>query len=129
MNPIQNFKQNDALKTQLEDETLLRSELQNKVDDLLEDLRMEQRNHQNELDEVYRKREIEMNTIGEQLQTDYNKELQNQVQQLRAESDARIRQSRQDVEDKFSDKMKVSVDCGYNPLLVLGSSRISRLPP
>ncbi|KAI6170924.1 hypothetical protein M3Y97_01105200 [Aphelenchoides bicaudatus] len=100
------LKQNDALKTQLEDETLLRSELQNKVDDLLEDLRMEQRNHQNELDEVYRKREIEMNTIGEQLQTDYNKELQNQIQQLRAESDARIRQSRQDTEDKFSDKLK-----------------------
>jgi hypothetical protein len=60
------------------------------------------------LDEVYRKREIEMNTMGEQLQTDYNKELQNQIQQLRAESDARIRQSRQDTEDKFTDKLKVS---------------------
>jgi hypothetical protein len=48
-----------------------------------------------------------MNTMGEQLQTDYNKELQNQVQQLRAESDARIRQSRQDVEDKFNDKLRV----------------------
>jgi ribosomal protein L16 Arg81 hydroxylase len=41
------LRQNDALKTQLEDETLLRSELQNKVDDLMEDLKMEQRNHQN----------------------------------------------------------------------------------
>ena len=51
-----------------------------------------------------------MNTIGEQLQTDYNKELQNQIQQLRAESDARIRQSRQDVEDKFNDKLNVIVE-------------------
>jgi chromosome segregation ATPase len=58
------------------------------------------------LNEVYRKREIEMNTIGEQLETNYNKELQSQIHQLRAESDARIRQSRQEVEDKFNDKLK-----------------------
>lgn len=48
-----------------------------------------------------------MNTMGEQLETNFNKELQAQVQQLRAESDARIRQSRQDVEDKFEDKLRV----------------------
>ncbi|KAI6203979.1 hypothetical protein M3Y94_00619600 [Aphelenchoides besseyi] len=100
------LKQIDTLKIQLEDETLLRSELQTKVNDLREDLDLEKRQHQQELDEVYRKREIEMNTMGEQLETHYDNELQLRVQEFRAESDARIKQSRKEVEDKFSRKLK-----------------------
>ncbi|KAI6208700.1 hypothetical protein M3Y96_00142700 [Aphelenchoides besseyi] len=100
------LKQIDTLKIQLEDETLLRSELQTKVNDLREDLDLEKRQHQQELDEVYRKREIEMNTMGEQLETHYDNELQLRVQEFRAESDARIKQSRKEVEEKFSRKLK-----------------------
>lgn len=58
------------------------------------------------MDEVYRKREVEMNTMGEQLETHYDNELQLRIQEFRAESDSRIRASRKEVEDKFSRKMK-----------------------
>jgi hypothetical protein len=54
-----------------------------------------------ELEETRRKRQVEMTTVSRQLETEYQAKLQEQLQAMRADRDARIASNRREIEDLY----------------------------
>jgi lamin B len=98
-------KQVEMLRRQLEDEVLLRTELENRMQTLKEDLDFSRRSHDNQIEEMRRKRQVEMTHYGEEVQHRYEAKLQEQLNAMRADFDSRIAEQRADVEDLYRAKL------------------------
>lgn len=90
------------LRRQLEDEVLLRTELENRLQTAKDDLDFSRRSHNNQMEELRRKRQIEMTSFSDEVEHRYQAKLQEQLQAMRADFDNRSAQSR----------AEVSSDCG-----------------
>jgi uncharacterized protein (UPF0335 family) len=98
-------KQLDVLHSQLEDEVVLRTELENKLGEKEEDLEFMRRTHSSQMEEVRRKRQVEMTSYTKDVENRYELKLQDQVQAMRAENDRRIAESRAEVEAIYKQKL------------------------
>ncbi|GMT28825.1 hypothetical protein PFISCL1PPCAC_20122, partial [Pristionchus fissidentatus] len=73
----------ESLKKNLEDETLLRTGLQGKLDAALEDLRFQTRNLRMQLEEETKKRQVEMTTVSRRMETEYEEKLAAMLEETR----------------------------------------------
>uniref|UniRef100_A0A915P7K1 Lamin n=1 Tax=Meloidogyne floridensis TaxID=298350 RepID=A0A915P7K1_9BILA len=99
-------KQIELLRRQLEDEVLLRTELESRLVTAKEDLEFSRRSHDNQIEEMRRKRQVEMTHYGEEVQHKYETKLQEQLHAMRTDFDSRIAAQRADVEDIFHGKLQ-----------------------
>ncbi|KAH7728552.1 intermediate filament tail domain-containing protein [Aphelenchoides avenae] len=103
-------KQLDVLRRQLEDEVILRTELENKLTTYKEDLEFSKRSHEAQLDDFRRKRQVEMTTVSRDLEQNYQAKLQDQLKAIRADFDARIAENRRELDDLYKKKMSETED-------------------
>ncbi|GMR53905.1 hypothetical protein PMAYCL1PPCAC_24100, partial [Pristionchus mayeri] len=73
----------DSLRKNLEDETLLRTGLQSKLDAALEDLRFQTRNLKTQLEEETKKRQVEMTTVSRRMENEYEEKLAAMLEETR----------------------------------------------
>lgn len=95
----------EVLRNQLEDEVVLRTELENKLATYKEDLDFARRSHNNQMEEFRRKRQVEMTSFSTEVENRYQIKLQEQLQNMRADFDARIAQSRAEVDELYKSKL------------------------
>ncbi|KAI1722325.1 intermediate filament protein domain-containing protein [Ditylenchus destructor] len=100
----------DVLRQQLEDEVVLRTELENKLATYKEDLEFSRRSHSNQMEEFRRKRQVEMTSFSTEVENRYQIKLQEQLQAMRADFDARIAQSRAEVDELYKSKLSEASD-------------------
>ncbi|CAJ0575288.1 unnamed protein product, partial [Mesorhabditis spiculigera] len=103
-------KQLAALKKSLEDENVLRAELQNKLHSAKEELEFERGNHRQQLEDVRRKRQVEMTTISKQLETDYENRLNAQLDAMREDFANRLAANRATFEEQYKNKLNDASD-------------------
>lgn len=87
----------DMLRRQLEDEVLLRTELENRLHTAKDDLDFARRSHSNQIEEIRRKRQVEMTSFSDEVEHRYQAKLQEQLQAMRDDFDNRIAQNRAEV--------------------------------
>uniref|UniRef100_A0A0K0EVV0 Lamin n=1 Tax=Strongyloides venezuelensis TaxID=75913 RepID=A0A0K0EVV0_STRVS len=99
-------------KKAVEDEIVLRTDLQNKVITLEEELEFERANNRKKFDEFHKKKSEELTILRNEMDRNYNDELVQQLQSMRAECDARITQNRKEMDalykKKFTDSANLS---------------------
>ncbi|CAD5208407.1 unnamed protein product [Bursaphelenchus xylophilus] len=103
-----------ALQQQIEEEFLLRTRLQDTNTSLKEDIETMKRMHDTELDEVYKRREVEMTTVQRQYEHKMNDAVKLRVKELRAEFDQRLRESRQELEGKWRHRVEEALSASDN---------------
>uniref|UniRef100_A0A914C742 Lamin n=1 Tax=Acrobeloides nanus TaxID=290746 RepID=A0A914C742_9BILA len=103
-------KQLDVLRRQLEDEVMLRTELENKLKTYKEDLEFARLNHNTQMEEFRRKRQVEMTSVSNEIENRYQAKLQEQLQAMRGDFDARIAQNRREVDDMYKNKLNEAQD-------------------
>jgi lamin B len=100
----------DSLTNQLEDEVLLRAELQNQLASAKEDLEFARASHNNQMEDFRRKRQVEMVTVSSEIEKNYQAKLQEQLQAMRADFDARIAASRKETADMYQNKLAEALE-------------------
>uniref|UniRef100_A0A914C0A0 Lamin n=1 Tax=Acrobeloides nanus TaxID=290746 RepID=A0A914C0A0_9BILA len=103
-------KQVDALTRQLEDQVLFRTEVEAENKNLKDELEFARHNHAKQMEEFRRKRQIEMTSVSNEIETRYQDKLQEQLQTMRADFDARIAQNRHEVDDMYKNKLSEAQD-------------------
>uniref|UniRef100_A0A915D0L8 Lamin n=1 Tax=Ditylenchus dipsaci TaxID=166011 RepID=A0A915D0L8_9BILA len=84
---------------------VLRTELENKLATYKEDLDFARRSHTNQMEEFRRKRQVEMTSFSTEVENRYQVKLQEQLHNMRADFDARIAQSRAEVDELYKNKL------------------------
>ncbi|OWF48530.1 lamin Dm0-like [Mizuhopecten yessoensis] len=92
-------------KKQLEDETLLRVDLQNRIQSLKEDLSFKTQVYEQELNETRVKTTQEIEEVDSSVRMDYEAKLQDALQSLREEQDIQLREVRLEVESLYERKV------------------------
>ncbi|KAL3083553.1 hypothetical protein niasHT_023619 [Heterodera trifolii] len=95
----------DMLRRQLEDEVLLRTELENRLHTAKDDLEFARRSHSNQIEEIRRKRQVEMTSFSDEVEHRYQAKLQEQLQAMRDDFDNRIAQNRAEVDELYRNKL------------------------
>lgn len=54
-----------------------------------------------QLEEIHRKRQVEMTTTAREIERTYESRLQEQLQAMRAEFDARLNRNRRDIDETY----------------------------
>ncbi|KAK0423577.1 hypothetical protein QR680_008219 [Steinernema hermaphroditum] len=98
-------RQLETLRREIEDEAVLRTTLENKLITLKEDLDFARKTHVSQMDEVKRKRQLEMTSVSNEIETRYQAQLQEQLQAMRADFDARIAQNRREIDELYKSKL------------------------
>lgn len=98
-------KQIELLRRQLEDEVLLRTELENRLQTMKEDLDFARRSHDNQIEEMRRKRQVEMTHYGQEVQNRYEAKLQEQLNAMRADFDRRMGDQRNEIDELYRAKL------------------------
>ena len=97
-------KQLSRLKKQLEDETLQRVDLENKNQTLKEDLAFKTQLYGKEIDQLRSSKRIEIEQVDVRLRDEYDSKLHSELQQIREETEIKIREMKEEVEKRFSNK-------------------------
>lgn len=97
-------KQLQKLKKQLEDETLLRVDLENKNQTLKEDLMFKSQVYGKELDQLKSSKRVEIEQVDVRLRDEYDSKLVNELQRIRDEADYKILEMREEVERRYLNK-------------------------
>jgi len=98
-------KQLAVAKKQLEEETIKRVDLENRIQSLKEDLAFKSQVHEEELNESMRRRRMEVHEVDEGLQREYDNRLAESLRMMREENDAQIQANRQEVEEMYTRKL------------------------
>ncbi|CAF3715840.1 unnamed protein product [Rotaria sp. Silwood1] len=98
-------KQVATLKRQLEAETLLRIDLENKNKTLREELQFNQQVHDTAVDEIRRQKRVELKTYDDGLRQQYDDRLLHELQQLRVQTDQELQSIRDDVAAQYEQKI------------------------
>lgn len=65
-----------------------------------------------QLEEIRRKRQVEMTTTAREMERTYESRLQEQLQAMRAEFDARLAKNRRDIDETYKARvLKISLYC------------------
>lgn len=100
----------DSLKKQLEEETILRVDLENRNQSLNEELQFQRQLYNKELEEV-RLKEVEIQEVyQENIKGQYEQKLAQELTSLRDEYENRIAFYRQDLEEKYESQLGNSHD-------------------
>ncbi|RNA38138.1 lamin Dm0 [Brachionus plicatilis] len=97
-------KQLGRLKKQLEDETLLRVDLENKNQTLKEDLAFKSQVYGKEIDQLRSSRRVEIEQVDVRLRDEYDSKLHSELQQIREQTELKIKEMKEEVEKRFSNK-------------------------
>jgi lamin B len=94
--------QMEVLKKQLEEETLLRVDLENRLQSLKEEISFKETLHESELQETRTIQENEISErVNDQLLQQYEQRMADELRELREENEAQLRLNREDLERKF----------------------------
>lgn len=99
-------KQMDALRKSLEEETLVRVDLENTMQSLREELSFKDGIHQQELQETRSRRQVEMSEIDGRLNEKYEEKLRESLQDLRDQYEAQMRANRDEIDLLYDAKIK-----------------------
>lgn len=98
-------KQLAVAKKQLEDETIKRVDLENRIQSLKEELAFRNQVHEQELSETMRRTQLDVEEVDERLHKEYDNRLADALRQMRAENDEQIQASRAEVESIYTQKL------------------------
>lgn len=98
-------RQLEVLRKQVEDEALANTALMNQNQSLKEDYEFLKKTHEGQLEEIHRKRQVEMTTTAREMERTYESRLQEQLQAMRAEFDARLNRNRRDIDETYKNKL------------------------
>lgn len=96
----------EALRKNLEEETLARVDLENNTQSLKEELTFKDQVFQQELSESRSRRQIEISEIDGRLNEQYEAKLQQSLQELRDQYEAQMRGNREEIEGLYENKIK-----------------------
>lgn len=94
-----------ALKKQLEEETLLRVDLENRIQSLKEELAFKSQVYEQELNESKSRAAVSLDEIDAGVRAEYETQLQDALQQMRMEGEEQLRQTREEVEYLYERKV------------------------
>lgn len=94
-----------ALKKQLEEETLLRVDLENRIQSLKEELAFKSQVYEQELNETRTRTTTTIDEIDAGVREEYETKLADALQQFREEHDEQLRQVREELEDLYEGKV------------------------
>ena len=93
------------MQGQLEDEVLLRQEAQAQLKSAKDDLDFERRSHSNQMEEVRRKRQVEMTSLSVEKENEYKARLHDQLQSMRTDFDSRLKAATDELVDLYETKL------------------------
>lgn len=96
----------DALRKNLEEETLARVDLENNIQSLKEELTFKDQVFQQELSETRSRRQVEISEIDGRLNEQYEAKLQQSLQELRDQYEGQMRGNREEIEGLYENKIK-----------------------
>mgnify|MGYP003573967281 CR=1 FL=1 len=99
-------KQLALLKRQLEDETVARVDLENRLQSMKEELAFKQEVHNQELNESRMRQDITLEEVDGRLQNEYESKLADALHAMRDENDEQIRLTREETEMIFNGKLE-----------------------
>ncbi|UJR13623.1 hypothetical protein I4U23_000636 [Adineta vaga] len=99
-------KQVNALKRQLESETLLRIDLENKNKTLREELQFKQQVHDTAIDEIRQHKRVEVRSYDDNLRQQYDDRLLHELQQLRTQTEEEMQALRDDIASQYEKKIE-----------------------
>ncbi|XP_035166535.1 lamin-B1 [Oxyura jamaicensis] len=94
-----------AAKKQLADETLLKVDLENRCQSLIEDLEFRKNMYEEEINETRRKHETRLVEVGSGHQIEYEHKLTQALQEIREQHDAQIKLYKEDLEQTYRVKL------------------------
>ncbi|XP_071118267.1 lamin Dm0-like [Haliotis cracherodii] len=98
-------KQLDKLKAQLEEETLLRVDLENRVQSLKEDIAFKSQVYEKELDESRTRTTVELEEVDGRLQAEYEDRLAEALREMRAQHEHDLHQVKVELEVLYENKL------------------------
>jgi lamin B len=98
-------KQLIKLRKQLEDETLLRVDLENKNQTLKEDLIFKSAIYDKEVDQLRSSKRVEIEQVDVRLRDEYDSRLVSELQRIRDETEYKIQEMKDEVERRFHNKL------------------------
>ncbi|MCL4115318.1 UNVERIFIED_CONTAM: hypothetical protein GTU68_018352 [Idotea baltica] len=98
-------RQLSEAKKQLEGETLMRVDLENRCQSLKEELHFKQQVYEKQVNETRTKRHVEISEIDGRLQDEYETKLQEALQELRAQYEEQLSYNRSEVEGLYESKI------------------------
>ncbi|XP_070543549.1 lamin-B1-like isoform X2 [Ptychodera flava] len=98
-------KQLDISKKQLEDETLLRVEVENRLQSLKEELAFKEELHKGEVLEMKRQKEVTITEVDNRAREEYESKMQEGLQELREQYEDQAQQLKDETEQLFHSKL------------------------
>lgn len=99
-------KQLATVRKQLQEETLLRVDVENRLQSIKEDFQFKEQVHQKELEESRIIQETEISQlVNDELREQYEQRLADELRELREENEAQLRINREDVEQKYENQI------------------------
>lgn len=99
-----------SAKKQLEEETLSRVDLENKIQSLKEELAFLKQVHQEELNETVSRSRVVVEEVDGRLQTEYESRMKEALQEMRNDNDEQIRRMREETEAMYERKLSEMED-------------------
>ncbi|XP_066469505.1 lamin-B1 [Tiliqua scincoides] len=95
-----------AAKKQLVDETLLKVDLENRCQSLIEDLEFRKNMYEEEINETRRKHETRLVEVDSGRQIEYEHKLAQGLQEMREQHDAQVKLYKEELEDTYHAKLE-----------------------
>ncbi|KAG7165692.1 Lamin Dm0-like 2, partial [Homarus americanus] len=92
-------------KQQLESETLMRVDLENRCQSLKEELQFKQQIYESEVTETKKRKQVELSEIDGRLQLEYEARLQDSLRELRGQYEEQLKNNRTEVEYLYETKI------------------------
>ncbi|CAF3285982.1 unnamed protein product [Rotaria socialis] len=99
-------KQVIALKRQLESETLLRIDLENKNKTLREELQFNEQVHETAIEEIRKQKHYEVRSFDDGLRQQYDDRLLNELQELRMQTEQEMQAVRDEIASQYEKKIE-----------------------
>jgi chromosome segregation ATPase len=98
-------KNSSKLKKQLEEETLSRIDLENKIQTLKEDLAFKSQIYTRETNQLRTTKMVELEQVDVRLRDEYDSKLVNELNRIRNDTEIKINEMRDDVERRYQAKL------------------------
>lgn len=99
-------KQLASTRQKLEEETLKRVDLENRIQSLREELTFKEQIHEKELTETRTRKQVEISEIDGKLQERYEQKLTETLQELRDQYESQMRENRGEIESLYEGKLE-----------------------
>lgn len=99
-----------TLQEKLDNEMLLRSDLQNKLKAQENDLACLKKYHADELKEIRQKRHVEISSFTTEVENHYKDKLQDHLKEMRADFETRFAQNRAEIDELYQNKLNEAME-------------------